>query len=92
MNLYGERWNVELLFKRWKSLGGLGHSQGTKEDRLVVEVYAKLLGALLRHHMCVLTTLTVHHNMIRSMGAVDLCDSIQHCRVLVNLNEFVFVD
>jgi hypothetical protein len=52
---YRLRWQVGLLFKRWESLGGLGHSQGTKEDRLVVEVYAKLLGALLRQWLTMTT-------------------------------------
>ena len=40
------RWQVELLFKRFKSLGGVGSSRGTRPARQQVEVLAKLLAAV----------------------------------------------
>lgn len=47
--LYCSRWQIELLFKRWKSLGGLQVSTKMKRDRVLCELYAKLLGMLVAH-------------------------------------------
>jgi hypothetical protein len=45
--LYRVRWQVELVFKLWKSYGGLQRSQALRRDRLLFELYAKMIGLVL---------------------------------------------
>jgi len=47
--LYCSRWQIELLFKRWKGLGGLQVSTKMKPGRVLCELYAKLIGMLVAH-------------------------------------------
>ena len=47
--LYGVRWQIELLFKLWKTHGKLGHSRSENPQRILCEVYAKLLGVVIQH-------------------------------------------
>jgi len=47
--LYRARWQMERLFKRWKSLGQLAGSNTTDPHRRACEVYAKLLAVLVAH-------------------------------------------
>jgi hypothetical protein len=47
--LYRARWQIELLFKRWKGLGGIQVSTKMKPERVLCELYAKLLGMLVGH-------------------------------------------
>lgn len=42
--LYRARWQIELLFKRWKGQGGLSRLAGRTRERVLCEVLAKLLG------------------------------------------------
>lgn len=43
------RWQIELLFKLWKSEGCIDESRSEKPWRILCEVYAKLLGMVVQH-------------------------------------------
>lgn len=43
------RWQIELLFKLWKSHGQLDKWRSGKEARILCEVYAKLLAMVVQH-------------------------------------------
>jgi hypothetical protein len=47
--LYRCRWQIELLFKRWKSVGRIDEWRSANPDRIRCEVYAKLLIVLAQH-------------------------------------------
>lgn len=43
------RWQIELLFKLWKSEGHVDESRSQKPWRILCEIYAKLLGMVVQH-------------------------------------------
>jgi len=45
--LYRVRWQIELVFKLWKSYCGLDHIQGVRRERVLFELYAKMIGIVL---------------------------------------------
>lgn len=47
--LYRLRWQVELLFKLWKSHGEIDQSRSAQPERILCEVYAKLLAMVVQH-------------------------------------------
>lgn len=47
------RWQIELLFKLWKSHGGLEASRGERAERVLCEVYAKLIGQVVQQWLLV---------------------------------------
>jgi len=44
--LYTVRWQIELVFKLWKSQMQLNHIAGLRKERVQVELYAKLIGLM----------------------------------------------
>ena len=53
--LYGARWQVELLFKRWKSLNLVATLSGSTEVRQMVRVWSRLIMSLVQHWLLLAT-------------------------------------
>jgi len=50
-NFYRMRWQIELIFKLWKSYCGLNSILGWRKERLLTELYAKLIGIVIVHFL-----------------------------------------
>ena len=64
VTLYRSRWQIELLFKRYKQHGGVARSRSRDPWRVLCEVYAKLLAMLLVHWV---SLLGVWHRAAKSL-------------------------
>jgi hypothetical protein len=51
--LYRARWQIELLFKRWKAQGLVAELSGSSDVRKMIRVWSRLLAALVQHWLAV---------------------------------------
>jgi len=52
--LYGARWQIELLFKLWKSHAKLDTSRSENPWRILTEIYIKMLACLVQHWIIIM--------------------------------------
>lgn len=69
--LYRSRWQIELLFRRWKSLGRIGTLDGSNATRQMVQLWARLLAVLIQH-WTLLTSVWGHPDFSLTKGARTL--------------------
>lgn len=65
MALMRARWQIELLWKLWKDQGKVDEWQTQNPERILCELYAKLLGMLVQHWLLLLSCWDDPH---RSLG------------------------
>jgi hypothetical protein len=87
LSLARVRWQIELLFKLWKSLGRLDEWRSEKPEKILCEIYAKLL-AMIVGHWVMLTGVWGKSDRsiwkavrLISNHAVRLCDALRHDHV-----------
>jgi hypothetical protein len=81
--LYRARWQIECLFKRWKSLAHLAHSPTTDPCRQACERLAKLLAVLVAHWVSQASAWTKPH-----LSRYHVFQTIQHMTPLLYLALF----
>lgn len=74
--IYRLRWQIELLFKRFKTEGGLDQTPSAKRHRVETEWYVKLLGQVVRNWLHLLSGGPLRAVNQRQLGRV-IADGLQ---------------
>lgn len=70
--LMRQRWQIELLFKLWKSQGKLARTNRIKARRILCELYAKLLTVIVRHWVLLYAAWQlVDRSLVKASAAVN---------------------
>lgn len=86
------RWQIELLFKLWKSHGHLTDSRSQKTWRRVCEIFAKLLALLIQHWLFLVSCWrSPNRSLVRAAQVVRqfalalalACDSVAHRATII---------
>ena len=85
--LYAVRWQVELVFKLCKSHCGLNHIAGYRRERILVELYAKLIGVVLTHFLVAPLRMPYGTQANREISPVKVRKIFQ--RSVRNLNRYL---
>jgi hypothetical protein len=79
--LYRLRWQIELLFRLWKSHSFVDESNCENPWRVLTEVYAKLIAVLVQHWVLLVS---VWH--IPNISIVQACSTIRKFAVFLHIN------
>jgi hypothetical protein len=68
------RWQIELLFKLWKSSGRIDESRSRKPYRILCELYAKMIGQIIQHWLIIYTCWSLpDRSMLKAAAAIKSC-------------------
>jgi hypothetical protein len=92
--LYRVRWQIELVFKLWKSYCGLSRVAGLRQARVLVELYAKMIGIVLSHFLVAPIRMPHGTNANREISPVKVREILQRfardlCRSLAISGAFL---